>query len=97
VLNSTIFVTFGGNSFAKFSISQNWKRKNPSQNLKKNRIFMNQKTNVAPCKEEHNKGVCHTVALPFYIKKYLKANLEELWKLKLFHHAKNIPIFKKIF
>jgi hypothetical protein len=29
-------------------------------------------------------GVCHTVALPFYIKKkYLKAK-EELWKLKYF-------------
>ncbi len=30
-----------------------------------------------------NKGVCHTVALPIYIKKYLKAK-EELWKLKYF-------------
>jgi hypothetical protein len=28
-------------------------------------------------------GVCHTVALPFYSKKYLKAK-EELWKLKYF-------------
>jgi hypothetical protein len=26
-------------------------------------------------------GVCHTMALPIYIKKYLKAK-EELWKLK---------------
>jgi hypothetical protein len=50
----------GGNSFAKFSISQNWKRKNPSQNLKKNRNNMNQKTNVAPCKEEHNNKGCVT-------------------------------------
>jgi hypothetical protein len=28
-------------------------------------------------------GVCHTVALPFYIKKNLKAK-EELWKFKYF-------------
>jgi hypothetical protein len=28
-------------------------------------------------------GVCHTVALPIYIKKYFKAK-EELWKLKDF-------------
>jgi hypothetical protein len=36
--------------------------------------------------------------LPFtlikYIQKYLKKAKEELWKLKIFHHAKNI-IFKK--
>jgi hypothetical protein len=31
-----------------------------------------------------DKGVCHTVALPFDIKKYLKAKEEELWKLKYF-------------
>ncbi len=40
---------------------------------------------------KQNKGVCrHTMALPFYIKKYyLKAKEEELRKLKyLFHHAK---------
>jgi hypothetical protein len=30
-----------------------------------------------------NKGVCHTVALPFTLKMYLKAK-EELWKLKYF-------------
>ncbi len=34
-----------------------------------------------------NKGVCHTVALPFTFKKYLKAK-EELWKLKYFTIAK---------
>jgi hypothetical protein len=28
-------------------------------------------------------GVCHTVALPFTLKRYLKAK-EELWKLKYF-------------
>jgi hypothetical protein len=28
-------------------------------------------------------GVCHTVALPFYIKNYLNAK-EELWKLMYF-------------
>jgi hypothetical protein len=30
-----------------------------------------------------NKGVCHTVALPFTLKKYRKAK-EELWKLIYF-------------
>jgi hypothetical protein len=40
-------------------------------------------------------GVCHIVALAIYIKKYLKAK-EELWKIQIFHHAKNILIFKKI-
>jgi hypothetical protein len=30
-----------------------------------------------------NKGACHTLALPFTLKKYLKAK-EELWKLKYF-------------
>jgi hypothetical protein len=39
-------------------------------------------------------GVCHIVALAIYIKKYLKAK-EELWKIQIFHHAKNILIFKK--
>jgi hypothetical protein len=29
-------------------------------------------------------GVCHIVALPFTLKKYLKAIEEELWKLKYF-------------
>jgi len=33
--------------------------------------------------------------LAIYIKKYLKAK-EELWKLKYFHHAKNIIFKKKI-
>jgi hypothetical protein len=28
-----------------------------------------------------NKGVCHTNGLAIYIKKYLKAKEEELWKL----------------
>ncbi len=28
-------------------------------------------------------GVCHTLALPFTLKRYLKAK-EELWKLKYF-------------
>jgi hypothetical protein len=38
-----------------------------------------------------NKGcMCHhIVALPFTLKSmYLKAKEEELWKLKIFHHAK---------
>jgi hypothetical protein len=40
------------------------------------------------------RGVCHTVTLPFTFKKSLQAK-EELWKLKIFHHAK-IQISKKI-
>jgi hypothetical protein len=40
--------------------------------------------------------VSHTVGLPFYIKKnYLKAKEEGLWKLKIFHHAKNTPNLQK--
>jgi hypothetical protein len=31
----------------------------------------------------NKQGVCYTMALPFTIKKYLKAK-EELWKLKYF-------------
>jgi hypothetical protein len=34
-------------------------------------------------KTQKKQGVCHTVALAIYIKKYLKAN-EELWKFKYF-------------
>jgi hypothetical protein len=33
------------------------------------------------------RGVSH-FGLAIYIKKYLKAKEEELWKLKYFHHAK---------
>jgi hypothetical protein len=42
-------------------------------------------------------GVCHTVCdLAIYIlKSILRQKEEELWKLKIFHHAKNI-IFKTI-
>jgi len=40
-----------------------------------------------PKKKTKKQGVCHTVALPFYIKKYLKAK-EELRKLKYFTIAK---------
>jgi hypothetical protein len=39
------------------------------------------------------RGVAHCVALPFTLKKYLKAK-EEFWKLKYFTIAKTI-IFKK--
>jgi hypothetical protein len=36
-------------------------------------------------------GLCHTVALPFTLKKYLKAK-DELWKLKYFTMQKyNLP------
>jgi hypothetical protein len=41
-----------------------------------------------------NKGVCHTVALPFTLKKYLKAKKEELWKLKYFQPCKKYNLQK---
>jgi hypothetical protein len=34
-------------------------------------------------KRNPKQGVCHIVALPFTLKRYLKAR-EELWKLKYF-------------
>ncbi len=43
--------------------------------------------NVSLHLTQEQQGVVHTAALPFYIKKYLKANLEELWKTQIFHHA----------
>ncbi len=46
------------------------------------------------CGPPQKQGVCHIVALPFTLKKYLKAK-EELWKLKIFHHAKSIPNLQK--
>jgi hypothetical protein len=39
------------------------------------------------------RGVSHC-GLAIYIKKYLKAK-EEVWKIQIFHHAKNILIFKR--
>jgi hypothetical protein len=40
---------------------------------------------------QRKQGVCHTMALPFYIKRYLKAK-EEFWKLKYFTMQKyNLP------
>ncbi len=39
-------------------------------------------------------GVCYTMALPFKLKKYLKAKEEELWKLKIISPCKNNIIFK---
>ncbi len=39
-------------------------------------------------------GVCHIVALPIYIKKYLKAK-EKFMETQIFHHAKNIILKKK--
>jgi hypothetical protein len=45
------------------------------------------------CGGHMEQGACHNVALPIYIKTYLKAK-EELRKLKYFTIAKNI-IFKK--
>jgi hypothetical protein len=40
-------------------------------------------------------GVCHTVALPFTLKKYIKAKEEELWKLKYFTMQKYYNLSKK--
>jgi hypothetical protein len=37
---------------------------------------------------KHNKGVCHTVALPFTVESVLKEK-EELWKLKYFTMQKS--------
>ncbi len=39
-------------------------------------------------KKKKNKGVCHIVALPFTLKKYLKAK-EELWKLN--YYSPSLP------
>jgi hypothetical protein len=41
------------------------------------------------CLLMHQQGVCHTVALPFTLKKYLKVK-EKLWKLKYFAMQKYI-------
>jgi len=38
----------------------------------------------------YNQRFCHTMALPFTLKKYLKAK-EESWKLKYFTMQKYIP------
>jgi hypothetical protein len=46
-------------------------------------------------KRNITRGVSHR-GLAIYIQKYLKANLEELWKLKIFHHAKKYQSSKKI-
>jgi hypothetical protein len=46
-----------------------------------------------------NKGCSHTVALPFTLKRYLKAKEEELWKLKYFtmqkYNLQKNPLQKK--
>jgi len=41
-------------------------------------------------KTGHNQqvSICHTMALPFTFKKYIKAKEEELWKLKYFTSQK---------
>jgi hypothetical protein len=47
--------------------------------------------NIATKKHQQQQGVCHTVALPFTFKKYLKTK-EELWKLKYLTMQKyNLP------
>jgi hypothetical protein len=38
-------------------------------------------------------GVHHTMAFPFTLKKYVKANEEQLWKLKYFTMPKYIYIY----
>jgi hypothetical protein len=46
-------------------------------------VEQNLSKNVSLHLTQEQQAVVHTVALPFYIKKYLKAK-EELWKLKYF-------------
>jgi hypothetical protein len=46
-------------------------------------------------KRKINKGCVKLCGLAIYIKKYLKAKEEELWKLKSFTMQKNVLIFKK--
>jgi hypothetical protein len=41
----------------------------------------------------HKQRVCHTAALPFTLKRYLKSK-EELWKLKYFTMHKYINLLK---
>jgi hypothetical protein len=43
---------------------------------------------ICPNPPSQKQGMCHTVALPFTFKKYLKAK-EELWKLKYFTMPKD--------
>jgi hypothetical protein len=45
------------------------------------------KTHANPKQIIKEQGPCHTMALPFTLKKYLKAK-EELWKLKYFNMQK---------
>jgi hypothetical protein len=47
-----------------------------------------------PSKYTQKQGVCHTMAFPLHIKKYLKEK-QELWKLKDFTMPKIYLIFKK--
>jgi len=65
------------------------KKKNIKKKKKKKKNFLKKK------KKKKNKGCVTTVALPFTLKRYLKAK-EELWKYKYFPMQKNI-IFKKKF
>jgi len=39
--------------------------------------------------------VSHYGLGPFALEKYLKKAKEELWKIQIFHHAKNIPNLSK--
>jgi hypothetical protein len=48
--------------------------------------YLASKFTKAPINQRKTRGVSHC-GLAIYIKKYLKAK-EELWKLKIFHHAK---------
>jgi hypothetical protein len=47
-------------------------------------------------KDMSKQGVCHIVALPFTIKKYLKAKEEELWKLEYFTMPKYMKLLYSI-
>ncbi len=50
--------------------------------------FTKEKKKKPKQKQTNKQGVCHIVALPFILKKYLKAK-EELWKLKYFTMQKH--------
>jgi hypothetical protein len=65
-----------------------------SKSLKLLYSIMNLNTISLPYSSKANKGVCHTLALPFTLKRYVNAK-EELWKLKYFTIQKIYLIFKK--
>jgi len=68
---------FSLTSKGHFSIEKKKKK------IRRKVIFVQLMARSNPC-PKRNKGVYHTLALPFTLRKYLKAKEEELWKLKYF-------------